>query len=74
MTTIMAKGSQIAAARIRKGMSTRELARTAGISVTVLAGYENGTRNPSPKTASKLCHVLDHDFDQLFSIGNEGAN
>lgn len=45
-------------ARLRAGLSRRELAQASGVSESTIRLYENGTREPRLGTAVKLAHSL----------------
>lgn len=45
-------------ARMYEGMLQIELAKKAGIHVSILSGFENGWRIPTPRQLKKLKRVL----------------
>lgn len=62
---------------MRKGLTKRLLAKSAGIGHTTTIQVCNGTRNPSPPIAKKIIDVLEVEFDEIFtieSVGRECAN
>lgn len=56
---------------IKAGYSFRSLAREVECSQTTISLISKGERNPSPKLAINLCHVLKCQFDDIFFIEND---
>jgi DNA-binding XRE family transcriptional regulator len=67
MISVMIDPQKIKAARESKGMSTRELAREAGISTETIYSVEHGKRLPSVTTLTKLARALDVEVKDFFS-------
>lgn len=65
---IRAKCEEIVRARIRAGMSQRELAARAGLGNGYISQIERGLVNPGPKAARKITEALGADFDSLFEV------
>lgn len=61
--------TEIQKARLRKGYSQRELARTAGVSSLAVNYLEQKKSIPRPATLNKICKVLDLDITQICNIG-----
>lgn len=57
--------------RLRNGKSLRDIAAAADLSPAALSRAENG-KSIMPKTANKICRVLDMNFDELFIIQERG--
>lgn len=53
---------------IRKGLSKRGFAKMANIADVTIIQITSGSRNPSPRTAKKICEALGAEFDELFVI------
>lgn len=53
-------------ARIKMGLSQRQLAKKADLSSALISQIENNERNPSPSSAKKICDVLELSFDEIF--------
>ena len=53
--------------REAEGMSTRELARVAGISTETVYAIEHGKRQPSVTTLDKLANALGVEARDLFA-------
>jgi len=51
-----------------KGFSQRSLARKAAISEPYIYQIISGDRNPSGKTANRICKALNVDFEDIFFI------
>jgi transcriptional regulator with XRE-family HTH domain len=53
-------GAALFALRMARGLSQRDLAREAGVAISVLSATENGRRRPPTEgTVQKLCDALD---------------
>lgn len=75
MSVIAVKGRALTHARIKAGLSLRDLGKEVSLSAMTLSYYENGIRNPSPRVARRLCDFFKCEFDELFAIeygGNSG--
>ena len=67
--SITAKAQEIGKARIYQGMSIRDVAVKAGISVAAVSRMERGAaQSVRPTSAQKLCIALGKEFDDLFVI------
>ena len=64
---------QIGHIRKQKGLTQKELAGYVGISRESLARIENGTRNPSLKTITKIAAILECKIDELVSDERDSA-
>jgi len=53
---------------IREGLSKRGLAGKVNMSESTIVQIANGSRNPSPRTAKKICEALQVKFDEIFEI------
>lgn len=51
---------------IKKGYTQRSFARKIGISSPYMSQIINGSRNPGPKVAKKVCDGLSVCFDEIF--------
>ncbi len=72
--TVVAKGEEIARARIYKGMSINILAERSGLSVSAIYKIENrGGQTVRPLSAQKICSALDVSFETLFDIVGSNA-
>ena len=65
---INTKSHKLKIIRIKKGLSGNELAKRAKLSTATVFFVENARIHPSPKTAAKICKVLDVPFDNIFEI------
>lgn len=68
MFTINIRGNVLQSTRIKKGLSTRQLALKAGVNAVTIFKIESKGVNPVPKTASKICKALEVTFDELFEL------
>jgi putative transcriptional regulator len=62
----MINSRKIKSMRESKGMTTRGLAKEAGISTETLNAVEHGRRQPSVRTLGKLARVLGVEVRDLF--------
>lgn len=60
---------RLKAARIRRGLSVRGLAREVGVSPSLVSQIENGKANPSVGTLYAIVSALDISLDELFDRG-----
>jgi DNA-binding XRE family transcriptional regulator len=58
--------SKVKELRVARGMSTRGLAREAGISTETLNAIEHGRRQPSVRTLAKVAKALGAEVKDLF--------
>lgn len=58
-------GFRIAAVRVRRGWTQRELAERADVSVPFLSGIENDKRNVSSEVLLRIADALDASLDYL---------
>ena len=65
---IIPNGREISFARIKAGMSMRELGRITEVNVSVISQMEAHDKPVAPKTAKSICTALGKDFDELFTI------
>ena len=61
-------GQRIAAARRRRGMKARELAKVVGVDSKMLSKWEVGNCNPCAKNIIRLCKVLGVSADWLLGF------
>lgn len=59
-------GSRLRAARIRSGLTLREVARQLGVSASFVSQLENGKSQPSVVTLYSLTQLLGVSIDQMF--------
>ena len=52
--------------RLERGMSLSELSRRTKISRVTLTKIENGDTNPTIKTVTSICNVLDRSPNDIF--------
>ncbi len=71
---IIVNVSKIQNARIKKGLSQRELARKAGISTLCVNYLEQKKSVPRPATIVKICNVLDLDIMDIYHISSNEKN
>jgi transcriptional regulator with XRE-family HTH domain len=67
MISIMVYPQKARALREAKGMSTRGLAREAGVSTETIYSLEHGKRQPSVTTLSKIARALGVEVRDFFS-------
>lgn len=60
-------GSRLKDARVRSGMSLREVARQLGVSPSFVSQMENGKSQPSVATLYSMAQLLDVSIDELFA-------
>lgn len=60
--------SQLDHIRIKSGYSITELAQAVGVSQQFISAIMKGVYAPSPKTAKKICDILEVEFDEVFEI------
>jgi transcriptional regulator with XRE-family HTH domain len=58
-------------ARLKKGLTQKELAELIGKSKVSITHYENGQRDPSISDLKKLCKALDTSSDYLIGLLDE---
>lgn len=61
-------GDEIRAARLRKDLGLRELARAIDLTASYLSDIENDRRVPSEEVLKTLAQSLDLDFDRLMGL------
>lgn len=67
----MTTGELIKAARMKAGLTQRELADKLNVSFVNISQWENGTRNPKKETLQKIANALNipmHELDPDFSM------
>lgn len=63
-------GEVIAEARVKAGLSQRQLADLAKVNSSELSKVEKGTRNPSPRMIRRITNYIDLDYnDLMYMIG-----
>lgn len=68
MMTIAPKIQNLQSIRIKKGLSTKQLAKKASLNALTILNIENGSSTPNPSTAAKICTALEAEFDELFEL------
>ena len=63
----MIDSQKIKSMRESKGMTTRGLAKEAGISTETIFAIEHGRRQPTVTTLDKIAKALDAEVKDLFS-------
>jgi DNA-binding XRE family transcriptional regulator len=63
----MIDSQKIKSMRESKGMTTRELAKEAGISTETIFAIEHGRRQPTVTTLDKIAKALDVEAKDFFS-------
>lgn len=53
---------------IMKGFYKTEFGKEIGVSGPMTTQITNGDRNPSPRTAKRICEVLECEWSELFEI------
>jgi len=66
MNILRLVGSNLRAARLRKGLSQESLANEAGVAMNYVSGIERGTQNPTVMVLHKLAAVLGIPEAKLF--------
>lgn len=61
-------GLKLRQLRQKQGLSPKELADTAGISISYLNEIEKGKKYPKAEKIAQLAEVLDTDYDELVSL------
>jgi transcriptional regulator with XRE-family HTH domain len=61
-------GLRIRLARIRRGLSQRQLAALVGLSLNALSAIERNSSNPSTRTLTALATVLQVSTDYLVGL------
>lgn len=51
-------GKNLKRARVRSGMSQRDLASRAGVAIATISRYESGEMNPSPRVINNVAEVF----------------
>lgn len=59
-------------ARMKKGLSQRDLAKIIGIDPSLLSQYEHKRRRPSIETAKKIADVLDIYWADIYEEDKDG--
>lgn len=67
-------GKRLKQARLREGLTLRELARQAGVSPSLISQIENGKSQPSVATLYACSRLLRLSVDELFDDHNPSAN
>lgn len=65
---IIPNGREVSFARIKAGLSMRELGRISGVNMSVISQMEAHNKPVAPKTAKSICDALGKDFGELFTI------
>ena len=63
---IRVNSDRLRATRERSGLTQRELASKADCSHRTISAFEKGSRNPSPRLAKKIAHILKVEWDDIF--------
>lgn len=58
-------------ARLKKGLSQKDVAEKIGVAKSTYSLYESGSREPNVQTIKKISDVLDVSADDLLGINNE---
>nr|DAE65709.1 MAG TPA: Repressor protein CI [Caudoviricetes sp.] len=58
-------------ARIRKGMSQKDVAEEIGVAKSTYSLYESGNREPNVQTIKKIADVLSVSADDLLGLNEE---
>lgn len=53
---------------IMKGFSKTDFGKEIGLSQPMTTQITNGDRHPSPRTAKRICDVLECEWSELFEI------
>lgn len=69
--SLVALGEVVKALRREKGLTQERLAKQAGITVTYVSRIENGRRNLTWTTLTRLCHGLGVQRSDLVALVNE---
>ena len=64
-------GKKIKYYRLKKGLTTEELANKLGCTKAAISLYENDERDPDNDTLQKIADILDVSWIQLLSTKNE---
>lgn len=67
-------GNAIKTTRTHHGLSQVELSKKTGISQTSISQIESGVKNPSKRSISKICKVLEIPEAMLYIIGLEDVD
>lgn len=67
MNILRLVGSNLRAARLRKGLSQEALANEAGVAMNYVSGIERGTQNPTVMVLHRLATVLGVQEAKLFA-------
>ncbi|MFZ5968411.1 MAG: helix-turn-helix transcriptional regulator [Bacillota bacterium] len=65
---IKAKPENVKRARILKGLTQTQLAKTVKLNPASICLIENGELGARPRTAKAICEALESEFDELFEI------
>lgn len=68
----MTTGQRIKAARMKAGLTQKELSTKLGVSESFIAQYETDKRNPKIETLEKIAHALDVHPGELQGFVNYG--
>lgn len=64
-------GEKIRMLRLLARLSQQRLAKKAGISDSLISGYERGIRRPGPKNRARLARALAVEIKEIFVEGKE---
>ncbi|WP_102707401.1 helix-turn-helix transcriptional regulator [Terribacillus saccharophilus] len=53
---------------IKRGFNKTEFSKVIDLSQPMFNQISNGLRNPSPRTARRICEVLNVEFEEIFCI------
>jgi transcriptional regulator with XRE-family HTH domain len=67
MNILRVVGSNLRAARLRKGLSQEALANEAGVAMNYVSGIERGVQNPTVMVLHRLARVVGIGEAQLFA-------
>lgn len=67
MNILRVVGSNLRAARLRKGLSQEALAHEAGVAMNYVSGIERGMQNPTVMVLHRLVRVVGIGEAQLFA-------
>ena len=70
----MSFAANLKAAREKRGILSRDLAKAVGVTAAAYSGWERGKREPSLTSVRKICETLNVSADSLLDLSNTSCD